>query len=75
MLAKLAKHYEIFIFTAAHILYAEAITDFLDPTTQLIKGVLARHNCLATKNGFCIKDLRIIKNREMKNMIIVDNLS
>jgi len=29
---------------------------------------------LETKNGFYIKDLRIIKNRELKNMVIVDNL-
>jgi len=29
---------------------------------------------LETKNGFYIKDLRIIKNRDLKNMIIVDNL-
>ena len=30
---------------------------------------------METKNGFFIKDLRIIKNRELKNMILVDNLS
>ncbi len=28
-----------------------------------------------TKNGFIVKDLRIFRNRELKNMIIVDNLS
>lgn len=30
---------------------------------------------METKNGFFIKDLRIIKNREMNNMVLVDNLS
>lgn len=30
---------------------------------------------METKNGFFIKDLRIIKNRELKNMILVDNLA
>ena len=30
---------------------------------------------METKNGFFVKDLRIIKNRELKNMIIVDNLA
>ena len=30
---------------------------------------------METKNGFFIKDLRIIKNRDLKNLIIVDNLS
>ena len=28
-----------------------------------------------TKNGFVIKDLRIFQNRNLKDMIIVDNLS
>ena len=28
-----------------------------------------------TKNGFIVKDLRIFQNRELKDMIIVDNLS
>jgi len=30
---------------------------------------------METKNGFFIKDLRIIKNRDLKNLIMVDNLS
>jgi len=47
----------------------------LDPFEKLILGILTRENCMETKNGFYIKDLRIIKNRELKNMIIVDNLS
>ena len=29
---------------------------------------------MATKNGFYIKDLRVIKNRSLKEMVIVDNL-
>lgn len=28
-----------------------------------------------TKNGFIIKDLRIFENRDLKDMIIVDNLA
>ena len=47
----------------------------LDPFEKYILGILTRENCMETKNGFFIKDLRIIKNRELKNMIIVDNLS
>ena len=30
---------------------------------------------METKNGFFIKDLRIIANKELKNMLIVDNLA
>jgi CTD small phosphatase-like protein 2 len=29
---------------------------------------------METHNGFRIKDLRIIKNRDLKNVILVDNL-
>ena len=47
----------------------------LDPFEKYILGILTRENCMETKNGFFIKDLRIIKNREMKNMVLVDNLS
>jgi CTD small phosphatase-like protein 2 len=30
---------------------------------------------METKNGFFIKDLRIIKNSDLKNIILVDNLA
>jgi len=30
---------------------------------------------METKNGFFIKDLRVIKNRDLKNIFICDNLS
>lgn len=72
---KLSKFYEIFVFTASSPNYANSIVNFLDPNKILINGVLTRENCLQTKNGFFIKDLRVINNRELKNMIIVDNLS
>ena len=32
-----------------------------------------REHCLKTPEGIYIKDLRIIKNRELKDMVIVDN--
>lgn len=30
---------------------------------------------METKNGFFIKDLRIVKNKDLKHMILVDNLA
>ncbi len=74
-LQTLAPLYNIFIFTASSYAYASAILGYLDPTSSLIQGFLSRNNCLQTKNGFYIKDLRIIKNREIKNTLIVDNLA
>ena len=71
----MANFFEIIIFTASTASYAKAIIKLLDPKEEFILGLLTRENCMATKNGFFIKDLRIVENRLMKNMIIVDNLS
>lgn len=73
-LKKMKQHYEIIVFTASTSPYAEAIVKELDPEKKLISYVLDRAFCLETKNGFYIKDLRILKNRDLRNMIIVDNL-
>lgn len=73
-LKKMKEHYEIIIFTASTAGYAETIIKELDPQRKYISYILDRNFCLETKNGFYIKDLRIIKNRQLKNMIIVDNL-
>jgi len=73
-LKKMKEHYEIMVFTAAVASYAETVVKELDPEKKYISYILDRNFCLETKNGFYIKDLRIIKNRELKNMIIVDNL-
>ncbi len=73
-LKKMKEHYEILIFTASTAGYAETIIKELDPEKKYISYILDRNFCLETKNGFYIKDLRIIKNRNLKNMVIVDNL-
>lgn len=36
---------------------------------------MTRNNCMETKNGFFIKDLRLIGNKELKDILIVDNLA
>lgn len=74
-LQELSKFYEIFVFTASSFSYATAVLKFLDPYNKYISGLLSRSNCMQTKNGFFIKDLRIIRNKNLKDMIIVDNLA
>eukprot|EP00827_Trimyema_finlayi_P004225 TRINITY_DN4161_c0_g1_i1.p2 TRINITY_DN4161_c0_g1~~TRINITY_DN4161_c0_g1_i1.p2 ORF type:complete len:139 (+),score=55.41 TRINITY_DN4161_c0_g1_i1:63-419(+) len=39
-----------------------------------ISGILTRSNCMETKSGLFIKDLRILNNFDLKNTIIIDNL-
>lgn len=64
----------MYIFTASFQFYADIVRGILDPDNQIFKGILSRSHCLKTKHSFFIKDLRIIQNREMKDIIIVDNL-
>ncbi|CAD8209416.1 unnamed protein product [Paramecium octaurelia] len=67
--------YTIYVYTASSSAYANAIVNYLDPKRQWIMGILSRGNCMETKNGFFIKDLRIIGNKQLKDMVIVDNLA
>lgn len=67
------------IYTASQQSYADSVVDFIDPTKSLFKYRLYRHNCVEVKNPdfpdktLYIKDLRIIKNIPLENMVIIDN--
>ena len=65
--------FDIYIFTAGTKEYAYPIVEYLNKDINAIKGILHRGHCLKTKNGVYIKDLRIIKGREIEEMAIVDN--
>lgn len=65
--------FEIIIFTASHSCYANVVLNLLDPMNEYITYRLFRDHCLRTKEGIFIKDLRIIANRDLKNVTIVDN--
>ncbi|OMJ77614.1 hypothetical protein SteCoe_22738 [Stentor coeruleus] len=71
-LTLLSKNYEIVVFTASHKCYADAVLDFLDPHHELIHHRMYRENCVNV-DGIYIKDLRVITNRELENIVIVDN--
>jgi hypothetical protein len=60
-------------FTASHKWYADVILDYIDPEKKYIQHRLYREHCIQTKDNVYIKDLRVFKNRSMKEMIIVDN--
>ena len=67
------KHFEVVVFTASHKWYADVILDKIDPTRTLIQHRLYRQHCILTKDNVYIKDLRIFRNRDLKDLIIVDN--
>ena len=67
------KYFDVGIFTASVKEYADAVIDFLDPENKLIKFRLYRNNCINFNDSFTIKDLRIFKNVDLKNIILIDN--
>ena len=71
LLAEANKLYQIITFTASDQQYADTILDALD-CSQYIDYRLYRHHCVETPYGY-LKDLRIIANREMEEMVLVDN--
>jgi CTD small phosphatase-like protein 2 len=67
------KYFEVVVFTASHKYYADVIIDYIDPENKYVQHRLYRDQCIPTKDGVYIKDLRIFKNRDLKDLIIVDN--
>jgi len=66
------KNFQVVAFTASDQQYADAILDYLDPERALIQHRLYRQHCVETEFGF-IKDLRVIANRDLKDIVLVDN--
>ena len=71
-LKELSKDFIIGIFTASYKNYADAIINYIDPNKNYIKFRLYRENCIQF-NNISIKDLRILKGIDLKNVILVDN--
>jgi len=70
----MAKIYEVVMFTAAEKTYAEAFFDYFNlRTDEAITSLLSRYNCTQIYKGLYFKDLRIIINRNLKDMVLVDN--
>lgn len=66
------------IYTASDQTYADSVMTYIDPTKEYFKYRLYRHNCVEIKledhpKPFYVKDLRIIKNIPLENMVIIDN--
>jgi CTD small phosphatase-like protein 2 len=67
------ENFQVIVFTASQKPYADVVLDFLDPNHELIQHRLYRDSCVQTVEGVYVKDLRIIQNRELKDLVIVDN--
>lgn len=71
-LERLAEKYEVAVFTAAERTYATKIIEHFDGKNKFIRHILSREHCVHV-NNFYVKDLRIIGDRKLEEMVIVDN--
>lgn len=67
-----SKKFELIVFTASTQDYADVVLNKLDPNHQIFKMRLYRESCINTPIG-PVKDLRILKNRNLRDIILVDN--
>lgn len=75
-LEQIKKDYNMIIFTASDKSYADSVVNYIDPFGNYFKYRLYRNNCvkLVTESGpVYIKDLRIIQNVPLSNMVLIDN--
>jgi len=73
LLKELSTIYEIIVFTAAGSDYAQAVVSTLDPEKKYIKKVVSREHCIEVSGGYVVKDLRIFIDRNINDMVIVDD--
>jgi len=76
ILAELKKHFILVVYTASHQLYADPIIDLIEKGNSFFSLRLYRQNCIKTKlqdETIYVKDLRIFKGVDLKDIIIIDN--
>ena len=72
-LDEVSKYFDLAIFTAAMKGYADTIIDYIDPKNEFFQFRLYRNACIPIQQRLYIKDLRIIKNYDPMNVILMDN--
>jgi Dullard-like phosphatase family protein len=72
-LHEIKNYFDLAIFTASSKGYADTIINYIDPNNELFKFRLYRDACIPIQKFIFIKDLRIIKNYNPMNIILMDN--
>ena len=71
-LKRASELFEVIIFSSFSKSTSNKIIDYLDPSNSLIDHRLFQDSCIPL-NEHRLKDLRIFLNRQVKNLIIIDN--
>ena len=67
-----SSEFEVIVFTASSKNYADCIIDHIDPTRNLVHHRIYRDSCFEYQGNF-IKNIGRIANRDLKDVVIVDN--
>ena len=68
----LSEFWEIYFYSSRKKIIVQDIQRILDPDNKLIQGILARENCVMLDDGRLMKDLALITNRSLKDIVIMD---
>ena len=71
-LREASKLFEVAVFTASRQEYADVVLDYLDPEHEYIQHRLYRSSCVLV-DGTYVKDLRVLGNRDLSQVVLVDN--
>jgi Dullard-like phosphatase family protein len=66
-------NFELVLFTSSCKEYADTIINYLDPSNEIFSHRIYRDSCVYIEPGIYIKDLRIFANKDLKDMVIIDN--
>lgn len=72
-LNNVSRIFEVVIFTASIKEYADSVLNYLDPENKVFATRLYRDSCINIQNKFCLKDLTIVKNRRLEDIVLLDN--
>ena len=73
LILKLSKHFNVLIFTASQQSYADPLIDIVDPE-KVVEHRLYRKNCTLVNEKVYIKNLEVVRGRQLKDMVLIDNM-
>ena len=70
---QLGKHCEIILYSSGTLIYLNEILNVVEEFKANITHILSRNNCYSINNEIFLKSAKILENREIENIIVVDD--
>ena len=72
-LEKVSTYYDVVVYNSTSADYTKAVCRVLDPQKKIIKGILSKEDCLISKLGAAVKDLRLVSGLDTSRTVLVDS--